>query len=248
MFVWSFLCWRVLQLGPDEIFNVSWLHDLGNCPSASFAHSTATSGNEWDPLSFLPQVGSRIRIFHLLHSLWGILPTGPSGAGPKIHCLDLSSRITHLIGELRVGSSVQEASSHPPPSSASSSRVKTLHRRAEGLLFHHHKDTHQPPTPIGPLLQNEGCLHLPLLRPTGGGSPDLGKGGGAEIASPRHHASTARTARTGNFPSAHLLWSSKHGKRLLNHQPLQSLHFHIQSRQLSCPLVRIPASTTCLSS
>jgi len=97
----------------SNIFNVSWLHDLGNCPSASFAHSTATSGNEWDPLLFLPQVGSRIRIFHLLHSLWGILPTGPSGAGPKIHCQGL--RITHLIGELRVGSSVQEASSHPPP-------------------------------------------------------------------------------------------------------------------------------------
>ena len=37
--------------------HVSWLHDLGNCPSASFARSTATSGNEWGPLSFLPQVG-----------------------------------------------------------------------------------------------------------------------------------------------------------------------------------------------
>ena len=117
--------------------------------------------------------------------------------------LDLSSRITHLIGEftVRVGSSVQEVSSHPPPPPPPPRQNSSQEGRGP---------------PSSPPQRAQGITQAPRGQP------------GLET-----------------FPPP---ISSKHGKRLLNHQPLQSLHFHIQSRQLSCPLVRIPASTTCLSS
>ena len=130
--------------------------------------------------------------------------------------LDLSSRITHLIGEFFEW--VRRFRRYPLILlHLRRLLVNTLHRRAEGLLLHQHKDTHQPLAPIGPLLQNER-LHLPLLRPTGGGSPDLGKGGIISFDPQSTGKGSSTTSSTFKVASC---------------------------RAPSC---RIPASTTCLSS